>query len=306
MQRWGAKKPRRRSAHFAIFAPWASSSCFVPNGTTLDVPLDRERITIGRRADNDVCLPYPAVSGEHAVVVTILADSFLEDLGSTNGTLVNGKPIAKHFLRDRDQIDIGRHMLLYFVDDDAIPPAGILKKAIREARRRPGRQGRDRQAYRADPAGEPGGRAAGRREAGGAGQGRGVDPEDRRVAANPLAARLPDARRRRRLPTLKFLSGARAGQAVALTHERTTIGRAGVQVVAIERSGDGFPPEAGRGRAAPVNGRPASEDGVAAGSRATSSRSSATGWSSSAPAEPRPARQAEIRRAARQVARTAA
>ena len=64
---------------------------FLADGTTMDVPLDKERITIGRRADNDVCLPYPAVSGEHAQVVTILADSFLEDLGSTNGTLVNGK-----------------------------------------------------------------------------------------------------------------------------------------------------------------------------------------------------------------------
>jgi len=105
----------------------------VPNGTTLEVPLRRERVTIGRRADNDVCLPNIAVSGEHAVVVTILADSFLEDLGSTNGTLVNGKPIAKHFLRDGDLIDVGRHKLLYYVDDDAIPPAGILKKALRDA-----------------------------------------------------------------------------------------------------------------------------------------------------------------------------
>jgi len=49
---------------------------FLADGTTTDVPLDRERITIGRRADNDVCLPYPAVSGEHAAVVTILADSW--------------------------------------------------------------------------------------------------------------------------------------------------------------------------------------------------------------------------------------
>ena len=47
---------------------------YLADGTLLHVPLDKERITIGRRADNDVCLPYPAVSGEHAAVVTILAD----------------------------------------------------------------------------------------------------------------------------------------------------------------------------------------------------------------------------------------
>ena len=92
---------------------------FLPDGRLVDVKLERERVTIGRRADNDLCLPYPAVSGEHAAVVTILADSFLEDLGSTNGTLVNGKAVAKHFLRDRDHIDIGKHKIVYVVDDAA-------------------------------------------------------------------------------------------------------------------------------------------------------------------------------------------
>ena len=96
------------------------------DGSTLDVLLTKERMTIGRRADNDVCLPHPAVSGEHASVVTILADSFLEDLGSTNGTLVNGKPIVKHFMRDHDQIDIGRQRMVFMSDDDArvdpLPP----------------------------------------------------------------------------------------------------------------------------------------------------------------------------------------
>lgn len=106
---------------------------YLADGKTLDVPLDRERITIGRRPDNDVCLPFPAVSGEHAQVVTILADSFLEDLGSTNGTLVNGKPIVKHFLRDRDAIDIGRQRLTYLADaaakPDALPPDMVLRQA---------------------------------------------------------------------------------------------------------------------------------------------------------------------------------
>ena len=99
---------------------------YLADGTMLHVPLDKERITIGRRADNDVCLPYPAVSGEHAAVVTILADSFLEDLGSTNGTLVNGKAVSKHFLNVHDQIDIGRQRLTYLADNDArvdpLPP----------------------------------------------------------------------------------------------------------------------------------------------------------------------------------------
>src|SRR5688500_16881989 len=93
----------------------------LPDGSTREYQLERERVTIGRRADNDICLPFPAVSGEHAAVVTILDDSFLEDLGSTNGTLVNGKAITKHFLRDYDEIDIGRQMLVYVTGDYVIP-----------------------------------------------------------------------------------------------------------------------------------------------------------------------------------------
>ena len=233
----------------------------VPNGTTLDVPLRRERVTIGRRADNDVCLPNLAVSGEHAVVVTILTDSFLEDLGSTNGTLVNGKPIAKHFLRDGDLIDIGRHKLLYFVDDEAIPPAGILKKAIREAVGDLGDKVEMAKpivrSRRASPAvvRHDGATPAAPAKA---------DESTQRnltVAANPISPGLadgavPDG------PLLRFLSGYKAGQAVTLTRERTTIGRAGVQLAVIERSGNGYRLRPVEGAPTPVNGRPATVDGV--------------------------------------------
>src|SRR4029078_3274241 len=54
-----------------------------------------------------------AVSGEHAVIVTILQDSFLEDLGSTNGTLANGQPIKKHFLQNNDVVELGKYKLKY-------------------------------------------------------------------------------------------------------------------------------------------------------------------------------------------------
>ena len=89
-----------------------------PDGVIQELPLDRDRTTIGRRADNDLCLAYPPVSAEHAVIVTIGEDSFLEDLGSTNGTLVNGERVAKHFLRDQDEIDVGRLKIVYVAHDD--------------------------------------------------------------------------------------------------------------------------------------------------------------------------------------------
>jgi len=88
------------------------------DGKTANVRLDKERVTIGRRADNDVCLPYSAVSSEHAAVVTVLGDSFLEDLHSTNGTVVNGSLVTtRRLLRDHDDIDIGGQRLVYLADD---------------------------------------------------------------------------------------------------------------------------------------------------------------------------------------------
>lgn len=61
--------------------------------------LNQERITIGRKPDNEIQIDNLAVSGKHALVIAILDDSFLEDLGSTNGTYVNGKLIKKHALK---------------------------------------------------------------------------------------------------------------------------------------------------------------------------------------------------------------
>jgi len=88
-----------------------------PDGSLREVKLDRDRITIGRRADHDICLPYPAVSADHAEVITVVSDSFLHDVGSTNGTLVNGARVTKHFLRDQDRIDIARQQLVYLANE---------------------------------------------------------------------------------------------------------------------------------------------------------------------------------------------
>lgn len=88
-----------------------------------EVPLNKERTTIGRKPDNDIPIDNLAVSSHHAVIVTILNDSFLEDLGSTNGTMVNGNPVQKHFLQNSDVIEIGKYKLKY-VAEAVVHPAG--------------------------------------------------------------------------------------------------------------------------------------------------------------------------------------
>ncbi len=78
-----------------------------------EYPLDKERITIGRRSANDIHIDNLAVSGERATIVTIGNNSFLEDIGSTNGTRVNGKQIKKHVLQHGDAIQLGKYQLRY-------------------------------------------------------------------------------------------------------------------------------------------------------------------------------------------------
>jgi hypothetical protein len=226
---------------------------FLPDGTTLDVPLVRERTAIGRRADNDICLPNLAVSGEHAVVVTILADSFLEDLGSTNGTLVNGDPIAKYFLRDRDQIDIGRHRLVYCVDDEAvINSEGVAGMARISARDFGERVEAAKPFVRARRAGAPDSPAAVAAAVPGS-----TLEAARRVSATPVAASTPQ------LASIKILSGVSAGVSVSLAKEETTVGRPGVQVASIVRAGTSFRLNPVEGASPPtINGKPVGREGV--------------------------------------------
>lgn len=75
--------------------------------------LDKERIIIGRKPHNDIPIDNLAISAEHAAITTFHNDAFVEDLGSTNGTLVNNQPITKHALHHGDEIEIGKYRLKY-------------------------------------------------------------------------------------------------------------------------------------------------------------------------------------------------
>lgn len=77
------------------------------------VPLGSKPFTIGRRLDNDLRLDDLSVSGYHAQLIPLLNDMILEDLNSTNGTLVNDLPIRKRVLCEGDRIAIGSHELLF-------------------------------------------------------------------------------------------------------------------------------------------------------------------------------------------------
>lgn len=75
--------------------------------------IDKERITIGRRSGNDIHLDNPGVSKEHAAIQTVGNDHIFEDLGSTNGSTLNGSRISRHILQNGDVIDIGAYQIKY-------------------------------------------------------------------------------------------------------------------------------------------------------------------------------------------------
>jgi hypothetical protein len=71
------------------------------------VPLTKRVSTLGRSRDCDVVVPDPNASRNHAEVRHIGLDYFLVDLGSTNGTEVNGQVVKRHALADGDRIVVG-------------------------------------------------------------------------------------------------------------------------------------------------------------------------------------------------------
>ncbi len=92
--------------------------------------LENERTTVGRKPHNDIHLEDPTVSGEHAVFLK-LQHVYVEDMGSTNGVLLNGKRITKRQLNHGDMVKIGRHEFKFIEDTVGqfdktvlIPPAG--------------------------------------------------------------------------------------------------------------------------------------------------------------------------------------
>lgn len=164
------------------------------------VQLTKERMTVGRHKHNDIVLNHPAVSGEHAVITTILDDSFLEDLQSTNGTFVNGHRIGKHFLQNKDVIKMAKYHL-EFVSDGIRP----LAAAAATVPAMPVPPQRPRTPQPAQPA----------------------------PASATIMAELP-------LGHIEVLNGTNAGKTLSLTKAVTSLGRPGVQVVVIARAADGY------------------------------------------------------------------
>jgi pSer/pThr/pTyr-binding forkhead associated (FHA) protein len=72
-------------------------------------------MSIGRAIDNALRLEASFVSRHHCQIVTVGSVSTIEDLGSVNGIVVNGKAVKRHILQHADKIVVGEHVLTYLV-----------------------------------------------------------------------------------------------------------------------------------------------------------------------------------------------
>ena len=169
-----------------------------------EVNLTKDRTTIGRRSHNDLVIDNLAVSGEHAVMIMSGSDVYLEDLGSTNGTTVNGQPIKKHLLQHADMVEIGKYRIRFLVNGQGEgADSGVDIDTSQPLRR---------EFYGPGPS---------------------------TIQIRPQGASLEDAQQQG-TAMVKILSGANAGRELALVKALTTIGRPGHQVAVITRRPTGY------------------------------------------------------------------
>ena len=76
------------------------------------------KMIIGRHSTNDIPLPDRTVSKRHAVIGRVRGQAVVKDLGSRNGTFVNGQKVEKAILSCGDRLKVGSVMLRFFQEDE--------------------------------------------------------------------------------------------------------------------------------------------------------------------------------------------
>ncbi|MFV1922728.1 MAG: FHA domain-containing protein [Methylotenera sp.] len=187
---------------------------FLLDGNVIkEYAVDKDRLTIGRRATNDVHIDNLAISGEHAVIVSAGDEVYIEDLNSTNGTVVNKKVIKKQALKHGDTIGLGKYQLKFvqdltatkklesngFADTVMMTPAKILEEDSLE-------------------------------------QNAASEETTTDLETDETAELAEEAKE----PRLKILTGDRSGELLFLDKTMVKLGEAGKQVAVVTKRQDGF------------------------------------------------------------------
>ena len=83
-------------------------------------PLRDGDVSIGRESSNDLCITDAALSRRHCLLMPKSEQFAIRDLGSRNGTRVNGVPVDEQLLSHGDQIAIGSSLLIFLLREDEL------------------------------------------------------------------------------------------------------------------------------------------------------------------------------------------
>lgn len=100
----------------------ASVVFYMEDGSTLVHKLENEVTTIGRHPDSLVQLTCPSSSGRHATIQQTGDEFYVQDLGSSNGTRVNGAEIEEALLNDGDRVGFGDVQAVFYAGDPPVAP----------------------------------------------------------------------------------------------------------------------------------------------------------------------------------------
>lgn len=194
---------------------------------------ESEQITIGRRKSNMIVIENLAVSGEHAVIMAMDNNYFLEDLDSTNGTHVNGKRIKRHVLQDGDVVEIGKYRMKFVNQGGGnMSVADFEKTLVMKPKMAP-----DTSALMAKKSfGDT--QIVNSELAKSVAELWGVNLANQEASRTQAVSQAPNASQKRGV--IQIVNGNNAGKELELVKTLTTLGKPGLQVAVIVRRPDGY------------------------------------------------------------------
>ncbi len=195
-----------------------------------EFPLDRPIVHIGRRPNNEIHIDNLAVSGEHAIIVQMGKDFYVEDVGSTNGTMVNGEVIQKHLLKHADVVELGKHQLRYINDEmlshlgtEQLVQEAVFEKTVMVRSANPKVEHVFTMHSAESPVAVPATEVI-------------PEPEPQ-VVPDPI---IPAATASVLVAKIQVLNGVSVGRELVLNKAMTTLGKPGVQVAVINKRANGY------------------------------------------------------------------
>jgi len=209
------------------------------NNEVIDhIDLKQGDMKIGRKPGCEIMIDNLAISGEHANIFTVGEDSFIQDMGSTNGTFIGNKKITKHHLKNGDAVVIGKHTLVYLTESlRAREPEDFAKTVIISP------SAREPVEPRPSPMPAPP-----------------AESESPAITVETLKKDAPSPKADRH-GALFVLSGVNSGKRIELMKKITNLGRTGKRAGTISQIGDGYLLTPGDDEHPMLNGKPISKEG---------------------------------------------